>query len=176
MTAHHNTTAPNPLLRELHAAHSLILRDLQACRSLVDSAGSVTADSPLQRLAALRRMSLLIRTRQDLLVLCRLLREHHDLEDTIVLPPVRVAAPHLTSLVEHLHADHQELDGMLERIETTLLAAGSPGDASIALARLAVALDDLGTWLRQHFEREEMVLGPVIEAWPSWPRPALPEA
>lgn len=169
MTQHQDVAATNPLLREIRAAHAMFLRDLESCQTLVDSTDSARSEDQLPRLAALRGLSLHIRATQDLLSFCQLLREHHALEDRIALPPVRAAAPHLAGLIQCLQADHRELQSLIGRIEQTVLAIDTV-NVSMTFAHLSVALEDLKTRLARHFDREEEVLGPVIETWQSWPQ------
>ena len=154
-----SSTPDGSLLTELKWVHSMIRRDLQACRELAGRADAVSEQQTRDPLLQLRTTCL--RT-------CHLVHTHHGAEDALVFPAVRAAAPHLATVVDKLEADHHIVSKALDRVEAATAALGTPDDAR-GPRLLAEALDELAVPLLEHLYFEEQSLAPVLNSWSTWP-------
>jgi hypothetical protein len=168
------TTTPevtNPLLRELRWVHDMLRRDLQTCGALADaaSAGAPTARlrDELQRLAT---HSPLFQLRVNCLRFCQLVHAHHGGEDVALFPAVRRSAPHLSSVVDRLEADHRIVSDLLDEVEAATRHLDDAHSTN-ARNRLVEALTELSAHLLAHLTREEDALAPVLLTWEHWPQP-----
>lgn len=94
------------------------------------------------------------------------LHGHHRLEDRHYFPALRQAAPSLARGFDLLHADHQQLDAMLSRLDGLhqTLARANPAEAAAwqcahDLVREAQAL---GPVMLRHLHDEEDLVIPVL--------------
>ena len=112
------------------------------------------------------RDSALWRLRSHCLYQCRFVHGHHSLEDALVFPAVRAAAPALAADVDRLVCDHVGIAAHLRAVQDAAhgLADGLPGDRR----RLVDALGTLQRVLLDHLRREEELLRPVLRSMGSW--------
>jgi hemerythrin-like domain-containing protein len=99
---------------------------------------------------------------------CRFVHSHHRAEDILLFTAVRRSSPELTPAVDRLEADHREVSGRLEEIETAASALLERGDAE-ARDRVVRALEAVSDVLLSHLTREEESIGPIILGWKRWP-------
>jgi hypothetical protein len=87
---------------------------------------------------------------------CRLLTQHHGLEDEAVFPHLRAADPGLSPVIDRLEQEHHVVHEVLEGLDFALVQyVGSPGD----FGALQAAVDLLGDALLSHlaYEEEQLV-------------------
>jgi len=162
-------TPDGPLLTELKWVHSMIRRNLQACRERARlAADGAQADALREQGRPYLARGPLLQLRTSCLQTCRFVHAHHGAEDALLFPAVRVAAPHLATVVEKLEADHRAVSQALDRVEAATDALGTPDDVR-APRRLVEALDELATPLLEHLSLEERSLAPVLDSWSTWP-------
>jgi hypothetical protein len=90
---------------------------------------------------------------------CRLVGQHHTLEDQALFPGLRSLDRRLTPVVDRLHAEHLVIAGVLERVDTALVAlVTSP---VTGMPELRGAVDLLTDTLVSHLSYEE---GELVEA------------
>ena len=89
---------------------------------------------------------------------CRLVGLHHTIEDQSMFPGLRSIDSRLTPVVDRLHAEHLVIAGVLERVDTALVAlVTSP---VTGMAELRSAVDLLTDTLLSHLSYEE---GELVE-------------
>ena len=161
--------ASNVLLEELKWVHGLIRRDLQACRQLAADVASGAAPSEIRtRIEALQTRGPLFQLRTNCLRHCRFVHAHHGLEDAMLFPAVRGAAPSMSEVVDRLEADHRRVSGLLDEVEATAGQLDSHHDTD-ARAHLVDTLEELSEHLLEHLAFEEDALAPVLLIWNRWP-------
>jgi len=94
-----------------------------------------------------------------------LMQEHAQMEERIIFPALESADRGITQLANDEHArDFPLMNGIREQMKTvTVLEAGSP-DRSQALLRISVKLRTLQAHCMEHFQEEEQILLPLLEA------------
>lgn len=108
----------------------------------------------------------------------RFLQVHHHAEDELVWPKLLERAPARTELVQGMVADHERIHQGLDRATAALPRWASSGDTGAA-GELTTAIDELGSALIPHLDREEREIVPVIsdhlseEEWGEMPGHAL---
>ncbi len=158
-----------PLLSELKWVHSMIRRNLQACREGAGlAAQSEQADALGTHASPHQTRDPLLHLQTSCLQTCRFVHAHHGVEDALLFPAVRSAAPHLAAAVEKLEADHRDVSRAIDRVEAATVALGTQDDAR-APRLLIEALDELAAPLLEHLSFEEHSLAPVLNSWPTWP-------
>jgi iron-sulfur cluster repair protein YtfE (RIC family) len=86
---------------------------------------------------------------------CRVVTNHHTLEDRSVFPHVRRSDPALAPVIDRLEEEHEVIADLLERVDQALVALVSPGDGIDAVH---AAIDLLTDALLSHFSYEEREL------------------
>jgi iron-sulfur cluster repair protein YtfE (RIC family) len=150
-----------PLFSELLVIHGMLRGGLAQVRELADRAAAGADDSAIVAdVEALARDSALWRLRSNCLYQCRFVHGHHSLEDAMLFPAVRDAAPDIAGEVDRLEADHRMIAEHLHVVEDAAagLTDGLPGDRR----RLVEALRSLEEDLLDHLSREEALLRPVL--------------
>jgi hypothetical protein len=154
------------MLDDLQWLHDMVRRDLQTCRDL---AAAVLAGADVRvGIDNLQTNGPLFQLRVNCLQYCGFVHHHHALEDAMVFPAIRRAAPDLGVTIDRLQADHRQVSGLLDEVD----AAADDLDGSTtapARQRLAGALTDLAGVLTEHLAFEETVLAPVLRTWTHFP-------
>ena len=92
---------------------------------------------------------------------CRVVTQHHTLEDRSVFPHLRRSEPELAQVLDRLHEEHEAIAELLERVDRALVALVSPEQAD-GLAQVEGAVGLLGDALLAHFTYEEReLIGPL---------------
>jgi alkanesulfonate monooxygenase SsuD/methylene tetrahydromethanopterin reductase-like flavin-dependent oxidoreductase (luciferase family) len=89
---------------------------------------------------------------------CRLVGTHHTIEDQSLFPGLRSLDQRLAPVVDRLHAEHLVIAGVLERIDTALVALIS--SPVTGMPQLRSAVDLLTDTLLSHLSYEE---GELVE-------------
>jgi alkanesulfonate monooxygenase SsuD/methylene tetrahydromethanopterin reductase-like flavin-dependent oxidoreductase (luciferase family) len=89
---------------------------------------------------------------------CRLVGTHHTIEDQSLFPGLRSLDPRLAPVVDRLHAEHLVIAGVLERVDTALVALVS--SPVTGMPQLRSAVDLLTDTLLSHLSYEE---GELVE-------------
>lgn len=90
---------------------------------------------------------------------CRLLTQHHGLEDASVFPHLRDADPALGPVLDRLQQEHLVIHGLLERLDGALVEfVRAPSD----FKPLETALQALNDTLLKHLAEEEGELVPAL--------------
>lgn len=82
---------------------------------------------------------------------CRLLTQHHTLEDRAIFPHLRAAEPGLEPVVDRLEEEHVVIHGVVEQVDRALVTAVTSGD----LEPVRAAVDLLTDALLSHLSYEE---------------------
>jgi hypothetical protein len=147
--------------RHLVDVHDALRAELAKVRDIVDQVVEGARDVGNAR-SEINRMSL----RQNDWTLggycqayCRIVTQHHTLEDEGIFPHLRRSEPALAPVVDRLVEEHHVIHEVLERVDRALVAlVGSPGDH----AGLREAVDLMTDTLLSHFSYEEReLLGPL---------------
>ena len=87
---------------------------------------------------------------------CRVVTQHHTLEDRSVFPHLRRSEPALRGVLDRLHEEHEVIADLLERIDRALvsLVAHEPD----GMENVHAAIDLLTDALLSHFAYEEREL------------------
>jgi alkanesulfonate monooxygenase SsuD/methylene tetrahydromethanopterin reductase-like flavin-dependent oxidoreductase (luciferase family) len=89
---------------------------------------------------------------------CRLVGQHHTIEDQALFPGLRSLDRRLTPVVDQLHAEHLVIAGVLERVDTALVTLVTSPVAG--MPELRAAVDLLTDTLLSHLSYEE---GELVE-------------
>ena len=87
---------------------------------------------------------------------CRVVTQHHTLEDRGVFPHIQRSEPALAPVIERLEEEHETIAELLERVDQALVGLVSSKDDGIAGVDRAVAI--LNDALLSHFSYEEREL------------------
>jgi hypothetical protein len=154
---------------ELEWVHNAIWHDLRVCEALAEAVASgADAGHVADEVEKLKNGSVLWRLRVGCLTYCRFVHLHHRNEDVNIFPALRKSNPALGPVVDRLEADHRKVSDILDEVEdaTRTLAASNNGADR---ARLAAALDHLGSHLLEHLAFEEEAIAPTVIEWEGWP-------
>lgn len=150
------TRAEQAAGRHLVDVHDALRAELERLRDLIDQVGRGTAD-PSQVRSFINRMTI----RQNNWTLgafcesyCRVVTQHHTLEDRSVFPHLRRSEPALTAVLDRLEHEHEAISELLEGVDAALvdLVAGE------GLAEVRGQVDLLTDALLSHFSYEEREL------------------
>ncbi|HKG26152.1 MAG TPA: hemerythrin domain-containing protein [Thermomicrobiales bacterium] len=163
------TTATKPpaegLFRELLWVHAMIRRDLATVQCL---AARVEAGAPAEEvrttIRGLQTEGPLWKLRVNCLSYCRFVHHHHTLEDTLLFPILRRTEPALGSVVDRLEADHLQIAGYLDAVETAADGLETE-DEPVHREQLAATLAGLAEHLLSHLAFEEESIGPILSRW-----------
>jgi hypothetical protein len=144
--------------RHLVDVHDQLRAELTQLRDIVEQVTRGTADAAVAR-SFITRMTI----RQNNWTLgtfcetyCRVVTQHHTLEDRSVFPHLRHSDPALVPVLDRLHQEHEAIADLLERVDRALVALVTEGDDGLAGVR--GALDLLTDALLSHFAYEEREL------------------
>jgi alkanesulfonate monooxygenase SsuD/methylene tetrahydromethanopterin reductase-like flavin-dependent oxidoreductase (luciferase family) len=87
---------------------------------------------------------------------CRVVTQHHTLEDRSVFPHLRSSDAQLAPVIDRLEEEHETIADLLERVDQALVALVAPGGDGIAGVHRTVDL--LTDALLSHFSYEEREL------------------
>ncbi|HYI20624.1 MAG TPA: LLM class flavin-dependent oxidoreductase [Solirubrobacteraceae bacterium] len=145
--------------RHLIDVHDHLRTELAQLRDLVEQVAAGTASARAAR-TFITRMTI----RQNNWTLgtfcetyCRVVTQHHTLEDRSVFPHLRRSEPALVPVLDRLGEEHEVIAELLERVDRALVALVSP-EESDGLARVEGAIDLLTDALLSHFAYEEREL------------------
>jgi hemerythrin-like domain-containing protein len=142
--------------RHLIDVHDALRAELERLRDLIDQVGRGTAD-PSQVRSFVNRMTI----RQNNWTLgafcesyCRVVTQHHTLEDRSVFPHLRRSEPGLTAVLDRLADEHEAIAELLEGVDAALVDLVS-GEG---LGEVRGRVDLLTDALLSHFSYEEREL------------------
>lgn len=144
--------------RHLIDVHDALRTELTQLRDLVEQVARGTTDASKVR-SFITRMTI----RQNHWTLgtfcttyCRVVTNHHTLEDRSVFPHLRRSDDALGPVIDRLEAEHEVIADLLERVDRALVAlVSSDGDG---MAAVHGAVDLLTDALLSHFSYEEREL------------------
>jgi alkanesulfonate monooxygenase SsuD/methylene tetrahydromethanopterin reductase-like flavin-dependent oxidoreductase (luciferase family) len=138
--------------------HDALRAELERLRDLVEQVGRGTADPATVR-SFINRMTI----RQNNWTLgvfcetyCRVVTQHHTLEDRSVFPHLRRSEPGLVPVLDRLAEEHETIADLLERVDGALVELVKADQDGIDGVRATVDL--LGDALLSHFSYEEREL------------------
>jgi hemerythrin-like domain-containing protein len=138
--------------------HDALRGELERLRDLIEQVGRGTADPGAVR-SFLNRMTI----RQNQWTLgafcesyCRIVTQHHLLEDRSVFPHLRRSDPELVAVLDRLADEHETIAELLDRMDGALveLVAAEPD----GIAGVRASVDLLTDALLSHFSYEEREL------------------
>lgn len=163
------TTRGDALVRELRWVHDLIRRDLTTVRHMAEQ---IPAGLPIPEISAgiesLAANGPLWQLRVNCLHYCRLVHSHHSLESHAWFPALRAADPAMDPVVDKLEADHQNVAGLLEKVDAAAAQLAAT-DSAEHRDRLVIALDQLAADLLVHLDYEEQHTAAILRTWSGWP-------
>ena len=144
--------------RHLIDVHDSLRRELTQLRDLIEQVAQGEADAATAR-SFITRMTI----RQNHWTLgtfcetyCRVVTQHHTLEDRSVFPHLQRSDPALAPVIERLEEEHETIADLLEQVDRALVALVSPqGDGIAGVDRAVGILNDA---LLSHFSYEEREL------------------
>jgi iron-sulfur cluster repair protein YtfE (RIC family) len=144
--------------RHLIDVHDALRAELTQLRDIVEQVARGSTDPSVAR-SFITRMTI----RQNHWTLgtfcetyCRVVTQHHTLEDRSVFPHIQRSDPALAPVIERLEEEHETIADLLERVDGALAALVAPGAAGIAGVQATVDL--LTDALLSHFSYEEREL------------------
>ena len=144
--------------RHLIDVHDALRRELTQLRDLIAQVAQGEAEAATAR-SFITRMTI----RQNHWTLgtfcetyCRVVTQHHTLEDRSVFPHLQRSDPALAPVIERLEQEHGTIADLLERVDRALVALVSPQGEGIEGVHGAVAI--LTDALLSHFSYEEREL------------------
>ncbi len=144
--------------RHLIVVHDQLREELTRLRDIVQQVAEGTADP-----AAARSFIVRMTIRQNNWTLgtfcesyCRVVTQHHTLEDQSVFPHLRHSEPGLVPVLDRLHEEHETIADLLERVDRALVGLVA-GDEH-GMDAVQGAIDLLTDALLSHFAYEEREL------------------
>ena len=144
--------------RHLIAVHDHLRAELTQLRDVVQQVADGTADPAAAR-SFITRMTI----RQNNWTLgafcesyCRVVTQHHTLEDRSVFPHLRRSDPRLAPVLDRLHEEHETIADLLERVDRALVGLVAGDEHGIEAVQGAIDL--LTDALLSHFAYEEREL------------------
>jgi alkanesulfonate monooxygenase SsuD/methylene tetrahydromethanopterin reductase-like flavin-dependent oxidoreductase (luciferase family)/hemerythrin-like domain-containing protein len=144
--------------RHLIDVHDALRRELTQLRDLIEQVARGEAEAATAR-SFITRMTI----RQNHWTLgnfcetyCRVVTQHHTLEDRSVFPHIQRSDPALAPVIERLEEEHETIADLLERVDQALVALVSSQDDGIEGVHRAVGI--LNDALLSHFSYEEREL------------------
>jgi iron-sulfur cluster repair protein YtfE (RIC family) len=144
--------------RHLVDVHDALRSELERLRDLIEQVGRGKAD-PVAVRSFINRMTI----RQNNWTLgtfcatyCRVVTNHHSLEDRSVFPHLRHSDEDLAPVIDRLEQEHEVIADLLERVDSTLVTLVTPDGDGIDSVRASVDL--LTDALLSHFSYEEREL------------------
>ena len=144
--------------------HDMLRRELEQVRGLVAQvrSGAVGAGAARSTINAMTMRQNAWTVGAYCQSYCRVVTQHHGLEDAAVFPHLAASEPALVPVLERLGAEHHVIHDVLERVDRALVAvvrdAGADGGAADLVA-LSEAVDALTDTLLSHlaYEEEQLV-------------------
>ena len=154
------SAAGRTLARELIAVHDHLRGELSQLREMVAqvAAGNLNPGTARSEIAKLTMRQNQWTVGAYCESYCRLVGMHHTIEDQSLFPALRSFDRRLVPVVDRLHAEHLVIAGVLERVDTALVALVSSPAAG--LPELRSAVDLLTDTLLSHLSYEE---GELVE-------------
>ena len=144
--------------RHLIDVHDALRRELTQLRDLIEQVARGEAEAATAR-SFITRMTI----RQNHWTLgtfcetyCRVVTQHHTLEDRSVFPHIQRSDPELAPVIERLEEEHETIADILERVDRALVALVASQDDGIEGVHRAIGL--LTDALLSHFAYEEREL------------------
>jgi hypothetical protein len=144
--------------RHLIDVHDALRAELERLRDLIEQVGRGGADPAAVR-SFLNRMAI----RQNQWTLgafcesyCRVVTQHHVLEDRSVFPHLRRSEPELVAVLDRLADEHETIAELLDRVDGALVEL--VGAQSDGIAGVRAQVDLLTDALLSHFAYEEREL------------------
>jgi alkanesulfonate monooxygenase SsuD/methylene tetrahydromethanopterin reductase-like flavin-dependent oxidoreductase (luciferase family) len=144
--------------RHLIDVHNALRAELERLRDLIDQVGRGSVD-PTDVRSFINRMTI----RQNNWTLgafcesyCRVVTQHHMLEDRTVFPHLRRSDPELVPVLDRLAAEHETIADLLERVDGALVELVAADHDGIEGVKTTVDL--LADTLLSHFAYEEREL------------------
>jgi hypothetical protein len=144
--------------RHLIDVHDALRAELVQLRDIVSQVARGTADAAAAR-SFITRMTI----RQNNWTLgtfcetyCRVVTQHHTLEDRSVFPHIRRSDPAIAPVIARLEEEHETIADLLERVDRALVALVSEDERG--LDAVQGAIDLLTDALLSHFAYEEREL------------------
>jgi hemerythrin-like domain-containing protein len=144
--------------RHLVDVHDALRSELERLRDLIEQVGRGNTDPAAVR-SFINRMTI----RQNNWTLgtfcetyCRVVTNHHTLEDRSVFPHLRHSDEDLAPVIDRLEQEHEVIADLLERVDSTLVTLVTPDGDGIDSVRASVDL--LTDALLSHFSYEEREL------------------
>ena len=144
--------------RHLIDVHDALRRELTQLRDLIEQVARGEAEAATAR-SFITRMTI----RQNHWTLgtfcetyCRVVSQHHTLEDRSVFPHIQRSDPELAPVIERLEEEHETIADILERVDQALVGLVASQDDGIEGVHRAIAL--LTDALLSHFAYEEREL------------------
>jgi alkanesulfonate monooxygenase SsuD/methylene tetrahydromethanopterin reductase-like flavin-dependent oxidoreductase (luciferase family)/iron-sulfur cluster repair protein YtfE (RIC family) len=144
--------------RHLIDVHDALRAELTQLRDLVEQVAAGTSNAAAVR-SYINRMTI----RQNNWTLgtfcetyCRTVTNHHTLEDRSVFPHLRRSDEALARVIDRLEEEHEQIAGMLERVDRALVSLVASEEDGID--RVERAMDLLTDALLSHFSYEEREL------------------
>jgi hypothetical protein len=144
--------------RHLIDVHDALRQELTQLRDLIEQVARGEAEAATAR-SFITRMTI----RQNHWTLgtfcetyCRVVTQHHTLEDRSVFPHIQRNDPALAPVIERLEEEHETIAELLERVDRALVSLVSAEDGGIDGVQRAVGI--LNDALLSHFSYEEREL------------------
>ncbi len=144
--------------RHLIDVHDALRRELTQLRDLIEQVARGEAEAATAR-SFITRMTI----RQNHWTLgtfcetyCRVVTQHHTLEDRSVFPHIQRSDPALAPVIERLEEEHETIADLLERVDQALVALVASQDDGIDGVQRAIGI--LNDALLSHFAYEEREL------------------
>jgi alkanesulfonate monooxygenase SsuD/methylene tetrahydromethanopterin reductase-like flavin-dependent oxidoreductase (luciferase family) len=144
--------------RHLIDVHDALRRELTQLRDLIEQVARGEAEAATAR-SFITRMTI----RQNHWTLgtfcetyCRVVTQHHTLEDRSVFPHIQRNDPELAPVIERLEEEHETIADLLEGVDQALVALVSSQDDGIEGVNRAIGI--LNDALLSHFSYEEREL------------------
>jgi hypothetical protein len=154
------SAAGRALAQELVAVHDHLRGELSQLREMITqvAAGSLDPGTARSEIAKLTMRQNQWTVGAYCESYCRLVGTHHTIEDQALFPGLRSLDQRLAPVVDRLHAEHLVIAGVLEQVDTALVAlVTSPATGMPALRS---AVDLLTDTLLSHLSYEE---GELVE-------------
>jgi alkanesulfonate monooxygenase SsuD/methylene tetrahydromethanopterin reductase-like flavin-dependent oxidoreductase (luciferase family) len=154
------SVAGRALAQDLVAVHDHLRGELSQLREMIGqvAAGSLDPGKARSEIAKLTMRQNQWTVGAYCESYCRLVGMHHTLEDQSLFPGLRSLDQRLAPVVDRLHAEHLLIAGVLERVDTALVA--SVTSPATGMAELRSAVDLLTDTLLSHLSYEE---GELVE-------------
>lgn len=154
------------MLNELLFIHEMLRENLQVVATVsADVANGAALDTITEQIQALKSSSLVWRLRAGCIQYCHFVHGHHQHEDHLWFPTLRLLNPALHTVIDRLQSDHKIVAQLLDNVETV---AAQIVENDTARPMLVQALNKLSEHLLAHLAYEEANLAPTLRRIQSW--------